>query len=215
MASPPLETPSKAESPRAARRSETQTRILAAARDILVERTTVDALSLREVARRSGFTPGALYRYFDDRDALVQALYGGALQVLGSYLGRAQGATAAERLVALADAYLRFGRDRPQDLLLLFESSVPPHPWADYVKIAWPFTLIVEGVQNGIDEGELTPLAGLDAAGTAYVFWAQVHGFAVLHVGHLANVTGKFGAMQDAAIADFVARLRRPEGSAS
>lgn len=203
------------ESPRAARRSETQARILAAARDILVQRTTVDALPLREVARRAGFTPGALYRYFDDRDALVQALYGGALQVLGSYLGQAQGATAAERLVALASAYLRFGRDRPQDLLLLFESSVPPHPWADYVKIAWPFTLIVEGVQAGIDAGELAPLAGLDAAGTAYVFWAQVHGFAVLHVGHLANVAGEFGAMQDAAIDDFVARLRRPEGSAS
>ena len=106
--------------PRLSRHDETRARILAAAQDILLERTSADALPLREVARRAGFAPGALYRYFEGRDDLIQSLYLAALQVLGSYLGAAGGEAvaggkaAAERLLALGDAYLRFGRKRPR-----------------------------------------------------------------------------------------------------
>lgn len=201
--------------PRDARHEETRARILAAARDVLVQRTSADALPLREVARRAGFTPGALYRYFDDRDDLIHTLYMGALTVLGTYLERAGGATAPERLAALAGEYLRFGRERPQDLVLLFESAVPASPWPLYLKVAWPFTMIVETVARGIEAGEVRPVGGLDAAGTAYAFWALVHGFATLQAGHLAKVAGDFESMQAAAIGDFVARLRPEEGSAA
>ena len=153
--------------PRLSRHDETRARILAAAQDILLERTSADALPLREVARRAGFAPGALYRYFEGRDDLIQSLYLAALQVLGSYLGAADGETAVERLLSLGRAYLLFGRERPQDLVLLFESAVPSATWADYVGVAWPFTLIVETVAAGIESRELAPLPGLDAAGTA------------------------------------------------
>jgi AcrR family transcriptional regulator len=206
--------------PRLSRHDETRARILAAAQDILLERTSADALPLREVARRAGFAPGALYRYFEDRDDLIQSLYLAALQGLGSYLGGAiQGAgggaaepdTAAERLLALGDAYLRFGRERPQDLVLLFESAVPSATWADYVGVAWPFTLIVETVAAGIESHELQALPGLDAAGTAYAYWALVHGFAALQAGHLAGVAGDFQTMHAAALDAFVARLH-PHG---
>lgn len=198
-----------------ARHEENRTRILAAAREILVERTTSDALQLREVARRAGYTPGALYRYFDGRDDLVQSLYMGALKVLGSYLQRAQGASASVRLTSLAQAYLLFGREQPQYLTLLFESAVPSATWSAYLTVAWPFTLIVETVQAGIEAGELRPAPGLDAPGTAYAFWALVHGFATLRAGHLANVEGEFETMHAAAIDGFVAVLRAPEGSPS
>lgn len=201
--------------PRDARREETRARILGAARDILVQRTSADALPLREVARRAGFTPGALYRYFDGRDDLIRSLYMGALQVLGAYLGRATGASASDRLVALGQQYLAFGRERPQDLVLLFESAVPTVRWEQYLTVAWPFTLIVETIASGVRDGELEPLPGLDAAGTAYAFWALAHGFASLQAGHLANVAGDFDLMHGAALGDFVARLRHPERSSS
>jgi AcrR family transcriptional regulator len=206
-------TPQSVESsPRLSRHDETRARILAAAQDILLERTSADALPLREVARRAGFAPGALYRYFEGRDDLIQSLYVAALQVLGSYLGgaiegTAGSAGAAERLLSLGRAYLRFGRERPQDLVLLFESAVPSATWADYVGVAWPFTLIVETVAGGIESRELEPLPGLDAAGTAYAYWALVHGFAALQAGHLAGVAGDFETMHTAALDAFVARL--------
>ena len=193
--------------PRLSRHDETRARILAAAQDILLERTSADALPLREVARRAGFAPGALYRYFEGRDDLIQALYVAALQVLGSYLSAAEGDTAGDRLLALGRAYLRFGRERPQDLVLLFESAVPSAAWTDYVGVAWPFTLIVETVAAGIESRELQALPGLDAAGTAYAYWALVHGFAALQAGHLAGVAGDFETMHTAALDAFVGRL--------
>jgi AcrR family transcriptional regulator len=205
MAAAPPSPPG--DDPRKARREENRARILTAARDILVERTTADALPLREVARRAGYTPGALYRYFDGRDDLVRSLYMGALQLLGSYLQRAGGDTAADRLRALAHAYLLFGREQPQYLTLLFESAVPSSSWEVYLTVAWPFTLIVETVQAGIEAGELRPAPGLDTPGTAYAFWALVHGFATLQAGHLAGVAGEFEAMHAAAIDGLVAVL--------
>jgi AcrR family transcriptional regulator len=209
------ETGSTQPSPRETRHQETEARILEAARDVLLERSSADALPLREVARRAGFTPGALYRYFEDREQLIQALYMAALNVLGSYLAHPAGKAAPERLVSLAGSYLRFARERPQDLVLLFESSVPTVAWATYVTVAWPFTQIIATVQQGMDDGELVPLPGLDAAGTAYVFWAQVHGFAALQAGHLAGVAGPFETMHAAAIGDLVARLTPHERSHS
>jgi hypothetical protein len=139
----------------------------------------------------------------------------GALQLLGSYLQRTEGVTAIDHLTSLAHAYLLFGREQPQYLTLLFESAVPSADWGTYLTVAWPFTLIVATVQTGIEAGELRPAPGLDAPGTAYAFWALVHGFAALQAGHLANVAGEFETMHAAAIDGFVAVLRAPEGSPS
>ena len=66
---------------------------------------------------------------------------------------------------------------------------------------------MVAAVRQGVTEGDIDPLPGLDEAGTAYAFWSLVHGMAVLESGHLKNVRGDFAAMQRAGIADFVARL--------
>jgi len=192
---------------REARHQENETRILSAAREILLERVSADALPLREVASRAGFTPGALYRYFAGREDLINAVYMDALRRLGEYLGKAKGVTAGRRLEALANAYLAFADERPQDLVLLFESAVPTTEWREYVKVAWPFTIIIATVEEGIAGGEFAPLLDLDAAGTAYVVWGQVHGLAMLRAGHLAGMAGPFEAMHAAAVRDLVGRL--------
>ena len=92
---------------------------------------------------------------------------------------------------------------------------MPSATWPAYLDVAWPFTLIVKTVQAAVDAGEIRPAPGLDAAGTAYAFWALVHGFATLQAGHLANLEGDFESMHAAAIEDFVAGLRAPERSSS
>jgi AcrR family transcriptional regulator len=56
-----------------------QSRLLAAARDVFVERGT--AAPLEEVARRAGVGIGTLYRRFPDRSALLHAVVVDALEV--------------------------------------------------------------------------------------------------------------------------------------
>lgn len=193
---------------RAQRHCDTEERILAAARGLLLERATIDTLSMREVARRADFTPGALYRYFDDRQHLIEALFTDALGRLGAYLEAAGGRPGPERLTELGLAYLRFGRERPELLTLIFQTPAPLTTWDEYVAVAWPFTLVVAAVRQGVAEAKIDLLHGLDEAGTAYAFWGLVHGLAVLESSHLKNVRGDFAAMQRAGIADFVAHLR-------
>lgn len=183
-------------------------RIIAAAREVLLERTTVDSLSLREVARRVDLTPGAIYRYFDSRLDLLTALFRQALQRLLSYIEpEIRGARGRERLSALGEAYLAFGREQPQDLALIFQSATHEPTWQEYVAVARPVTLLVEAIHEDVEAGLLSLPKGLDESGLAYAYWSLLHGMAELQRAHLRDVKGDFQGMQRAALDHFLAPL--------
>jgi AcrR family transcriptional regulator len=156
--------------------------------NIRSERTTVDSLSLREVARRADLTPGALYRYFDSRQYLLAALFERALVLLLTYIepavARGRG---VERLRTVGEAYLP--------------------TWPEYVQAARPVTLLVEAIRDDVAAGLLVLPEGLDESGLAYAFWSLLHGMAELQRAHLRDVIGEFEGMQRAALEHFLAPL--------
>lgn len=95
--------------------------ILDAARTAFIE-LGMDGTSIREIARRAGYTPGAIYSYFDGKDALYGALLGESLQRLNMQVQDAIAAAAApaEKLRAAAWAFFNFYLNHPQDLDLGF-----------------------------------------------------------------------------------------------
>ena len=199
---------------RARRRDAVAERIIAAARDALLERTDADSLSLRDVARRADFTPGALYRYFDSREALLVGLFNQALDLLASYVEPAlQGERGVPRLRRLGLAYLAFGREHPQDLALIFQSAAHVPTWEEYVALARPFSSLVAALREDVEAGLLLLPADLDEPGLAYALWALLHGMAELRRAHLRLVAGEFDAMQRAALEHFLKPLA-PDGRA-
>src|SRR5437588_12480464 len=71
----------------------------------------VERLSLRELARQTGVSPGAPRRHFSDRQALLDALAEAGFARLGAELRSAAddaGADFEPRLMATAAAYVRF-----------------------------------------------------------------------------------------------------------
>lgn len=86
-------------------------------------------LSLRAVARDLGMTAPALYRYYDGRDALLEALSVDAYDALTARLeGAAQSepsAAPAARLTAASLAYRRWALDCPHEFALVFGTPVP------------------------------------------------------------------------------------------
>lgn len=95
--------------------------ILEAAREAFGEHGLAGA-SLREIARRAGYTPGALYSYFDSKEAIYGALLGESLERLNAAVATAlDGATTPrDRLRRAAGAFYHFYRDFPRELDLGF-----------------------------------------------------------------------------------------------
>ncbi len=91
------------------------------------------ALSLRDVARRLGMAPSALYRYFPSRTDLLSALIFDAFDSLGEQVrteydaGRATGADPFELFLTVAHTYRRWALAHRAEWALIFSTSLPDH----------------------------------------------------------------------------------------
>ncbi|HEV2268270.1 MAG TPA: TetR/AcrR family transcriptional regulator [Steroidobacteraceae bacterium] len=91
----------------------TRDKILDAARKAF-DRSGLEGLSLRDIAAQVGITPMAIYRHFDGKDALVDAL---VLDALGEWSAIVAALPQGEVLAQLergSDAFLDFALERPR-----------------------------------------------------------------------------------------------------
>jgi AcrR family transcriptional regulator len=94
--------------------------ILDAARAAFFE-LGLEGASMREIAKRAGYTPGAIYSYFSSREEIYAALLGESLLRLNAHIaGAPDDGTPAERVRSKASAFFDFYRDNPRDLDLGF-----------------------------------------------------------------------------------------------
>ena len=100
-----------------------RTLILDAARSAFFE-LGLDGASLREIAKRAGYTPGAIYSYFANLEETYGALLGESLQRLNQVIEAAKAsgkpASAVALLLTKAEAFYVFYRDNPKELDLGF-----------------------------------------------------------------------------------------------
>lgn len=180
-------TPAGTPAPPSARRrerhrQETRDEILQTARQIVIE-YGADHLTVREIARRTEFTPSALYRYFEGgRQEILLALTRGSVDVLDGYLARARKpAMPAERIVTMGAAYLRFAREHPQEEKLLFDSVTAMEPLdldqpdEAFLAPQGVLTLLESAVREGIADGTFH-IAGRDVMVVIVSTWVFVHG---------------------------------------
>lgn len=194
--------------PRDRRTAATRDRILEAAAALVAE-VGIDAFSVRELARRADYSPGALYRHFEGRDAILNELGMRALLVLGAYLERVPATLPPqERVVELGMAYLHFAGQHPDDFSLAFDGLRGQVPsWAAFVAVAWPFTLVVEEFERGVNGGDFAGRAGFGPDAMAYGMWSLANGAAALSRRHLSGVTENLRPMQRASLACYVRGL--------
>lgn len=162
--------------------------ILEAARATFIERG-MDGASIREIARRAGYTPGAIYSYFDGKDALYGALLGESLERLNASVQEAVSTadTTAQRLQMAARAFFRFYRDHPQDLDLGFYlfQGVRPRGLTPELneKLNARLQAALHPAQQALENGGLTPKEALQE--TTALF-AHIVGLLVLE--HSARI---------------------------
>ena len=114
------------------RRLDTETEIKELAWDAMRD-AGPSALSLRDVARRMGMAPSALYRYYPSRTDLLEALVIDAFDSLGSEVTDAYarstdaGLDAFEAFVAIAHRYRAWARAHRAEYALIFSTALPDY----------------------------------------------------------------------------------------
>jgi len=146
------------------RRERLRAELVAQVKDVALEHLRADGpqgLSLRAVARDVGVSPGALYRYFDGRDALLTALISDGYDDLADHLtvalDRATEGPRA-RMHAVCGAYRDWGVAHPNQFALLFGT-----PAQDYAAPADGPTVVA---YRRVAAALLDPVLGALDAGT-------------------------------------------------
>ena len=152
------------------------------ARGLMLEEG-VNGLSIREVARRTGFGPASLYTYFDGKEEIVAAVTEESFRGLDEHLARVPASLPPDEYLArLGTAYLGFARENPADLACIVTTglggAVPEG--VDPAVLETPLARFAAALQRGVDAGGFAPGDEAAVAERAYGLWALVHGLAVL-----------------------------------
>ena len=167
-------------------REETRSRILDAARDMFVQ-DGVEAVTMREIAKRIEYTPTAIYHHFRDKQALIEELCRVDFQGLGNAfqrIGRIE--DPIERLRRIGLAYVDYALTYPSHYRFMFMTVKPPVP-ASAMGISegepesHAYGMLRATVADGIAAGRFRP-EFTDADELAQVLWAAVHGIVSLHI---------------------------------
>lgn len=105
-----------------------KTLIIDAARDLFVSKG-VEAVSMREVAKRIGYSATSIYLHFKDKEALLRAVCDTDFLALASSLNSImQIQDPVERMIALGHGYAEFALSHPNHYRLMF---MTPHVQCD------------------------------------------------------------------------------------
>ncbi|MEU7015728.1 TetR/AcrR family transcriptional regulator [Streptomyces sp. NPDC046385] len=152
----------------------------------LVDTEGVQALSLREIARRAGVSHGAPRRHFPTHLDLLSAIAREGFRELGARAARAEAhaGEARARIEALARAYLDFARTRGGMYELMFR-----HDLLESGRLGLRDTSLPLFARFGALVAEARP--DVDPATAAGALWANLHGIAQLwRWGSLRLATG-------------------------
>ncbi len=102
--------------------SETRRALVLDAARAVFEEHGIEGANIREIAKRAGYTPGAIYSYFENKEAIYGALLAESLDRLNAAVQAAQpvDASAAALLKAKAQGWFGFYSSNPRELDLGF-----------------------------------------------------------------------------------------------
>jgi AcrR family transcriptional regulator len=158
---------------------QTQDRILAAARSLLAQ-GGAPACAMRAVAERAGVTPGAIYRHFSDKDALVARVVELAFQhfetfLLESIVSLPVGSFA--RIAALGEAYIRFAQENEEEFKIIFTPQVTERKKVDEIPGRAGYPILRRCIAEAM-AAEAVRQADPDLV--AFYLWSRVHGIVML-----------------------------------
>lgn len=161
--------------------------ILAAATRLFLDEGVGQA-TMRRIAAEVGVSPTALYVYFPDKQAILQAIAEATFAALLAALEASQAAHTepAARFRAGLQTYLRFGLAHPDQYRLTFLSRpVALAPCDDIADADQSFAILQRGVEEMIAAGLFHDRP---SEATAEAIWACLHGLTAVLLDHAAHI---------------------------
>ena len=168
----------------------------------IVEHNDADGLSLRAVASALGVKAPSLYRYFPHKEALEVAVAEEILNVmLGEFRAASVTADPETRFRRMADAYLRFARERFSLYKFVVQDSLPETYGSKAGKAVWNLLLeAASGVSGQPDD-----------TAAAVATWSFLHGYATLEHSGAFGASGPQGGLErglEALLSNFRSRAQ-------
>lgn len=179
--------PSVSEIRRERERREMTERIMDVAREMLV-RDGYEAVTLRGIAQAIEYSQASIYQYFEDKQALVEAIIRRDSEDLRSCLLEClRVGEPVYRLVEMARLYATWGITHPNHYRLLM---VPPPGWVENDKkgdgnntpLEREMLLVMHGAVSDAMEKGLVKSKYSNPALVASTLWAGIHGLVLLEI---------------------------------
>ena len=158
--------------------------ILDAAREIIAGQG-MDGLSMRILAERADYSPSTLYRYFEDKEDILDELSKQAAQFAQSLPSERQTFDDGplDTLLCSGLRLYDFARQHPMQYQLMTSATKSsPKSMEEFLK-AQNFEGLVNLLETGAASGALQLPNGFDAELMALLLWFSIHGAASLRTG--------------------------------
>jgi len=197
------------ETPRERRRIRNKNTILDIATE-LIQSNGIENISLREIAKHADYSPAGLYKYFDSKAAIIQAVQARENQKLIELLQTvASELSPTQRLIELSLLYIQYCLDNNVYLVLINSLSSRRKTREQAVPATSPYILFLNAVEAWGEHESITfqPEYGLEEI--TYTLWSLIHGMATLRVSQLKDFEADFQSVNRRSIELFINGLRQ------
>ncbi|MBN2005602.1 MAG: TetR/AcrR family transcriptional regulator [Anaerolineae bacterium] len=183
-------------SPRDRRHDLTRQKILDTARGILLAEG-VEGISMRVLAEKVDYSPAALYKYFANKEEIVEALRQEAWQMLAAYEPEPPAGVTlpADIFVHAGRSYIRFATQHPEYYRLIMSTiETGPHSIAEF-KQNPNFVGLLQLIEAGLASGDFVLPEGFTATHMAMLSWFIVHSISLLKLTMMSKCQDEFESL--------------------
>ncbi|MBI9050921.1 MAG: TetR/AcrR family transcriptional regulator [Anaerolineaceae bacterium] len=181
------------QTPSSRRHERTRESILQAAQEIILEDGLL-AFSMRKLAEKVDYSPAALYKYFTNKEEILEELRQQVFQMEANFSAeRMQGNLPPDALLIESGlTYLEFSRSYPQYYeLMMSAGGLFPANMDEFFEHE-NFKGMIDLIENGVKSGDFRLLKGFDAKHTALLFWFLPHAISTLRATLMHNCPDEF-----------------------
>lgn len=196
------------QNPRQRRKAKNQANILDVATQLLITKG-FDNVSLRDIAKHADYSPAGLYKLFDSKAAIIEAVLVRHNEMLIERLETIQSDLPhAQRLIQLCMEYIRFSLENPAFLILLNNLPSGRSSKQESIPAQSPYRVFYQAVKDWIKSENIKVDKKYNIEEITYALWAQIHGMATLRSSQLKGFKADFESTDQLTIEFFLYGLK-------